>query len=382
MSEPYRILYVIESLGCGGAEKRLVSDLKHIDQSRFSCVVCHLYPDETLKGELLKLKIPVYNLGLQNVYEAGKALIGLRALIRKHRIHLIHTQLFGADLYGRLAGGFSRRRVIATIQSTLYDRSLASFFSLKRKIADRTTARFFCHRFIAVSHHVKKILEEELGIQSSKISVIHNSVETAAFAQPPSDGRETFLKTLKLRGKGPILLHVGRLIPEKGHRYLLTAMQKILDRFPDTVLLLAGDGPERGALEALCLSLGLEKNVFFLGNRSDVRELLHFSDLFLFPSLREGMPLALLEAMAAGKPCIASQIGSLKEVIEEGKTGILVPPRDAERLAEAACSLLRSPENSRRMGENATRLIREKFDAEANVRKLEALYGEELSHVA
>lgn len=380
MAEPYRILYVIESLGCGGAEKRLISDLKYIDRSRFSCSVCYLYPDQALKAELDQLGIPVYNLGLQNVYEARKALGGLHALIQKQRIHLIHTQLFGADLYGRLAGRFARRRVITTIQSTLYDRTLTSFFSLKRKIADRFTARFFCDRFIAVSRYVKKILEEELGIHSSRISVIHNSVEAAAFAQPPANGREAFLEELKLKGKWPILLHVGRLIPEKGHRYLFSAMQAVLGTFPNASLLLAGDGPERESLEALNASLGLEENVLFLGNRSDIRELLHFSDLFLLPSLREGLPVALLEAMAAGKPCIASKIGSIEEVIEEDHTGMLVPPRDSIRLGEAICSLLKSPEASRQMGRNAIQLVRGKFDAEANVRKLEALYMEELAH--
>ena len=129
MAEPYRILYLIESLGCGGAEKRLVSDLRCLDQSRFNSIVCHLYPSQVLAPELKALDIPVYNLGLENVYQGVRALRGLLPIIRRHRIHLIHTQLFGADLYGRLAGRVTGKPVVTTIQSTLYDPSLSPFFS-------------------------------------------------------------------------------------------------------------------------------------------------------------------------------------------------------------------------------------------------------------
>ena len=382
MAEPYRILYLIESLGFGGAEKRLVNDLRCLDRSRFSSVVCHLYSDQTLRPELEELNIPVYGLGLENVYQGGRALRGLLAIIRRHRIQLVHTQLFGADLYGRLAGCLTRKPVVTTIQSTLYDPLLVSFFSWKRKMTDRLTAPFFTRKFIAVSYYVKKILEEELGIREEKISVIYNSVDVEAFSTPPPYGKQTLLRELKAETEGPLLLHVGRLIPEKGHRYLLSAMQIVLHHFPDAILLLAGEGPERSALETLTASLNLEKSVYFLGNRRDIRDLLHFSDLFLFPSLREGMPVALLEAMAAGKPCIVSKIGSLEELIEEGTTGILIPPRDSQKLAEAICFLLQRPESARKMGGNAVRLIREKCNIGTNVKKLEALYSGELNHAA
>jgi glycosyltransferase involved in cell wall biosynthesis len=183
-------------------------------------------------------------------------------------------------------------------------------------------------RYIAVSRDIASVLASRFHLPPAKIEVVHNAVEVERFEPPAAPG----LRGRLLDGRdGPLVLTLARLDPQKGHDVLLAAAARV----PGTVFALAGDGPLRPSLERRAEELGVSDRVLFLGRRADVPELLAACDVFALPSLYEGSSLAVLEAMAAGRPVVASSIGGTDELIEDGGSGLLVPPGDAEALAAA-----------------------------------------------
>lgn len=367
-----RILYLIESLGRGGAERRLVSDLRQIDRRFFEPVVYHLFPAEDLKGEIESLGVPVHWLGLTRLTDLPRGMFALLRFIRKSPVDLIHTQLFGADVAGRVVGRLLGIPVVSTLQSSVYEPGIPYFWSPTRRWIDRWTGRWCNRKFIAVSEFVKQSASKRVGFRKEDIIVITNAVDPEEFV-PSADG-VALRKRLGFVKGDILLISVGKMNPPKGHLYLIEALPKIISRFPHLKLLLVGDGPSRKKLERVGGTLGLKEHLFFLGERKDVKELLAISDFFVFPTLSEGMPLALLEAMAMEKPCIASNIPPIREVVEDGKTGLLVTPKNPEAIREAVLELLEDPQKAAILASQGRKFVTEKFHAEKNVRFLEDFY--------
>ncbi|MFN2468621.1 MAG: glycosyltransferase [Gaiellaceae bacterium] len=178
-----------------------------------------------------------------------------------------------------------------------------------------------------------------------------------------------------LEKAGPLVGNVARLAEQKGQRYLLEAAARVVGRRPDVRFVLVGEGELRPALETQARSLGLGDRVLFAGARDDVPDLLASFDVFAFPSLFEGLCVAVIEAQAAGVPVVATPVGGIRETVVDGETGILVPPRDAEALAAAILRLLERPEEGRRLAAEARRRVRERFSEERMVEETLALYG-------
>jgi glycosyltransferase involved in cell wall biosynthesis len=183
-------------------------------------------------------------------------------------------------------------------------------------------------------------------------------------------------KELGLPPEGPIIGTVGRLVPIKGHTWLVRAVARVLVEFPQTCVVLVGDGPLLGELKDLAAELGISPHVVFLGTRHDIPECLAVLDLFVLPSLNEGMGRALLEAMAVGCPVVATRVGGIPDIVADGTTGLLVPPRDDRALAEAILTLLWDPSRRAAYGEAARRHVDGRFDVETMVRNIERLYDE------
>ena len=194
------------------------------------------------------------------------------------------------------------------------------------------------HRYIAVSQAVSYQLRETLWrFSQRKVQVVHNGIPLSPFSRPVD---RSLRDTLKRGSEQPVVLTIGRLDGQKGYQYLLAAAAQV----PDALFVIAGEGPERATYEALVRDQGLHDRVTFLGHRDDIPELLASCDLFVLPSLFEGLPLVVLEAMAAGKPLVASAIGGTSEAVVHGETGLLVPPADPEALSTAIRSILVDPE--------------------------------------
>lgn len=367
-----RILHLIETLSRGGAEKRLINDLKYLDKDTFSNFVCHIFKGDDLKDTIAK-DIPVYCLDLNDVSEFFKGLTRLTKLVRKLKPDIIHTQLFFADICGRVIGKLFNIRVVSTIQSSAYEPGIEYFRSLKRLWLDRLTSKFCNTKFIAVSDFVKKSAIRRLGFASEDINVIYNYIDTKELFSPQED-RTSLRRSLSLNEKDIVLITVGKLNPPKGHNYLFDAVSLIVKSHSNIKLLVVGDGPYLNELTELRNQLGLQDAIVFLRERNDIYPLLSLSDIFVFPSLSEGFPLSLLEAMAMEKPCVAFNLGPMPELIENGKSGLLVEPEDSKMFAAAVSDLIDNPQKALRFGLAARQAVFDKFSEEKNVKALSNLY--------
>jgi glycosyltransferase involved in cell wall biosynthesis len=171
-----------------------------------------------------------------------------------------------------------------------------------------------------------------------------------------------------------LLLSVGRLAEEKGHRYLIKAARRVVATYPRIHFLLAGEGELREGLQALADKTGCSNRIHFLGLRNDVPDLMAVADLFVLPSLSEAMPMALLEAMAAGVPIVATAVQGIEQVVTSHETGLIVPPGDSSRLADAIKLILTHPERARRMGRSAQQYVTDNYSAAKQASEYLALY--------
>ena len=224
-------------------------------------------------------------------------------------------------------------------------------------------------RYIAVSGEVKKRLCQTLRVPDSKIRVVRNGIRLSRFSQTA----DTAIRSTLTGGTDrPIIFTPARLHTQKGHTYLLEAARLL----PDAVFVLAGDGPERERLEQLAQELGIEARVRFLGHRQDIPQLMASCDVFVLPSLYEGLPLTVLEAMAAGKPVVATAVGGTDEAVVHGVTGLLVPPANPTELAGAIRAMLTDRRLAVRLAESGRRRAIEEFSCETMVRGVTKVYDE------
>jgi len=374
---PVRLLHIIESLEQGGAQRRLINDLKKIDRTNFEHSVCYLFGQGELRKEIEDLGISVLPLNLKSPKNLFKAFSQLTRLIKQSRPDIIHTQLFWADFYGRLAGRFCGIKfLICTVQSAVYEPENSYLYSFKRKLVDRTLSKYFTTRFVAVSEYVKESIVRRLGIKHEKISVIPNSIDTSNFVPGENEEKEKIEKELSLHKKDTILLTIGRLNPAKGHYFLIEAIYKLKESFPSLILLVAGDGPSKEELITLKNRLGLKEQVRFLGERPDIKNLLNASDVFVLPTLSEGLPVSLLEAMAMQKICLASKIEPIKEIIEDGANGFLFEPGNSEDLARVLSHTLKIQNGTSQIAKRARENTLQKFEALKAAQALERFYRE------
>ena len=368
-----RILHLIEGLGSmGGAERRLLNDVTRLNDP-FSHTVAYLFPQDSLKGLFQERCVSTIGLGLKGLADP-RAIPRFSSVIRRVRPDLIHTQLFGADCYGRLIGRLMGVPVVSTVQSSVYVSPDPYLRSAKHEWVDRWTARTCVDRLVAVSEFVKELLRKRFRIADSRIQVIPNAVDPSPFERVDSQAVRHLREVLGISGKSKVLITVGKLNPPKGHRYVLEALASLCRESSDLLWLVVGEGISRVELEEQVQKEGLQRYVRFLGLRSDVPELLALSDLFVFPSLSEGLPFVLLEAMAAGKPCIGFRIGPMPEVIDDGKTGFVVEPFSSAAFTAAIRLLLTDSWRCRLMGEQARERVHRLFHADERARQLGELY--------
>lgn len=374
--ERLRIMHIIEGLSLGGAERRLVNDLKFINKLRFENAVCVLFNRLDLEKEVSVLNVPLYKLNLRNSADFP-CFFKLLKLIKSFNPDIIHTQLFWADILGRAAAKISGvSAVVSTVQSSVYEPESGYLFSRKRKLLDRITGMIINGNYIAVSEFVKKSIVRRLKIKEGKVRVIYNYVDSSGFEKLAPKAKDRLRNRLGLSEEDIVMSTVGRLNPPKGHHFLLEALAILRPEFPTLKLLIIGDGPSRNMLEECARRLGIEREAVFLGMRPDVQELVQISDVFVFPTLSEGMPISLLEAMAMQMPCVASAIGPILEVINDGENGYLFSPGDSQGLASVLRGIFKSRDKMEEVGLKGAISIRDKFSAAEAVERLSALYEE------
>jgi glycosyltransferase involved in cell wall biosynthesis len=296
----------------------------------------------------------------------------LLALLRSERIDVLHGHLFGSNLWAALLGRLARvPAVIAHEHMWSYGGGRAD---RRRSLLDREVIARWASAFIAVSGEGRRQMIEVERIPAEKIVLIENGI--AGFE--PGDGARVRAE-LGIPAAAPVVGTVGHLRTEKAFEVLIEATASLRAEFPDLVVLIAGEGPERAALEQRISELGLGDGVRLLGAREDVPDLLEALDVAVCCSDFEGGPLSVMEYMEAGLPVVATRVGGLPELVEEGQTGLLVAPRDPAALGDAVAGLLRDSSLRRRYGDRARSARRERWDLAVWARQLEALYEDLLA---
>jgi len=360
------VLFIIKPERGAGAEMVLVEAAARLNPDRFQVICGLLTPDaeQIIPGRLATLDFHLPGL---NGWVWLRFFFHLCWVIYRHRVDLIHVNSYVPGNYARLAAALMQVPIVIDHWHGF------TRFNLKRRLICRVLGRF-TDLSIAVSRGVRDYLVRQGGLNPTKVRVVANGVDVAAIdaARPgPLVRRE-----LGLPEDVPLIGLVGRLDHwGKGHKELFSAMAQIRERHPVHALIVGG-GRREAEVRQLAESLGLGGEVHFLGQRRDVPDLLNAMDIFVLPSYSEGVSLALLEAMAAGLPVIATAVGGLPEVVEHDKTGVLIPPRDAEALAAALERLLADPAWARELGDHARDHVREHFSLDHLGREINEIYEE------
>jgi glycosyltransferase involved in cell wall biosynthesis len=307
-------------------------------------------------------------LGIKREQVDLRGLVGLVSvpqivlLIRSHRLDVLHSHEFGMAVYGSLAARLTGCRHIMTMHGGTYYAGRA-----RRRRALRVAASLSDHT-VTVSNALRRSFSDAVGISAERVDVVHNGVTYRA-----GDGRRV-RGEMGLAPRDVLVLAVGNLLPIKGHSILLEALSRLPAGSDKAVLAIAGAGPEESKLRALAIDLGIADRVHLLGFRSDVPDLLHGADIFAMPSRYEGLPMAIIEAMLAGRAIVASDVGGMRELLHDSSVGLLVPPDDATALAQRLSELVRDPGLRGRLGEAARLRAGERFTASAMAERYLAMY--------
>lgn len=356
ISTSIRVAHLAETMNMGGLEKLLVEFARHADRSRFSLRFIALGEPGHLAGEIQELGWPVTAFHAAPGLRSRLALVPkLVALLLRERIDVVHTHSEGPLFYGGPAARFARvRRVIHTRHHG------PDLGSSRRRLAALAFAARFVDRVICVADDGARNSVRE-GVAASKVATIWNGIDLSRFAYAgPQPG-------------GPAVI-VARLIAEKDHATLLRATALAAQRDPDFRLEIAGDGPCFDDLMTLTRSLGIERHVRFLGRVDDVPALLERAGLLVLSSWLEGISLTLLEAMARGLPVVATNVGGNPEVVVDGETGVLVPSRSPEALADAMLAVRANHALARRLGRAGRERAEQWFDVRRMIARYETLY--------
>ncbi len=373
---PIKILHIISRLPVGGVENLLLGTVKHYDKKRFLPCVCSLSDRGVVGEEIERLGTEVICLNKLGHSFDWSIVVDIQRIIRERDIKIVRSDQYHANLYGRLAAWRAKVPCIVASVHNVYTRDK----KLHRRAVNRLFSRF-TDSVIAVSEAVKRDIIKYDRVPEHKVKVIYNGIEPGDFLGMDKGAARALLG---IGANAPVVGNVGRLVEQKGQRYLIEAVAALKKDFPDLRLLVVGDGPEKEGLKGLARSLAIEENVIFAGTRKDVPLLLSAMDVFVFPSLWEGLGNALIEAMASGLPVVASDIMPIREILDKADCGIVVPPKDARSIASSVGALLRDGAFAQRLGNAGRQRAGTRFSIEGNVRAYERLFEEILKskHIA
>jgi glycosyltransferase involved in cell wall biosynthesis len=363
------VLYAIARMGVAGTPRHVLEILAHLDRSAFTpllyCLAArpedrYLPLARALGVEILVADVGDSVRGVRGLVTAAR----LAATLRRRRVAVVHGYLFHGNAIGALAAALARVPVSLVSKRSLEvypKRGERLIVRAANRLADRVTVNAE-----AMREHVHRV--ERCPLE--KIVVIPNGID---FDRLPAAGPPRRLM------RSPVIGTVGRLSEKKGHADLLAAVPHVLQRVPDANFVLVGDGPLRLALERQAAGLGVARNVTFLGEIPDGAGAMTTFDLFVLPSRVEGMSNALIEAMALGRPVVATAVGGNAEVVRDGEHGLIVPARDPASLAHGILTLLKDGERARAMGDAGRLRAMEQFSVRTMVERFEELYTERLA---
>jgi len=372
------ILYIITQSEFGGAQKYVYYLANGLTKEKYEVTVaCGI-------GGLLINRLKESNVEVVPIPELVReisplkdclAFIRLIRVIRKGKFHIVHTNSTKAGILGRLAAKLAGVPIVLfTTHGFVLNEPMGWLRKLVFSIAERI-AGYFTDIIIAVTEADRQTVIKYNIVQPHRIITIHNGLDTDAFKNSIMYKLGQKREELGLPSDRKIIVGiVANFYPTKGLQYFIKAAKLVKKAFPETLFVIIGDGQQREELKELVDKLGLTASILFKGQRDDVAEILPLFDVFVLSSVKEGLPFALLESMAAARPIVATKVGGIPEVIRDGETGYLVPPCDPESLAKAICSLLADKEKAREIGLSAKKRVVSSFSLKKMVEKTEKVY--------
>ena len=344
------------SAAYGGGERYLELLFDHLDPARYRALLICPEPGPFVE-RMEKRGVETHLVHLAPLFNPF-ALWRLTRLLVRERVTILQTHGTRANFYGRIAGRLAGVPVIiSTVHNSLKDYEVSAFRQGLYAFLLRLTLPIV-HRIICVSDANRRDVFEECPAAAAKMQTVYNGVDPAAFPSHPD--RKKVRKELGIVS-GPVLVMIARLTAAKGHRYLLQAVPHLLKTWPELCCVFVGAGELRDSLHRMAIDLGVEQACRFVGARDDIADILAAADVVVLPSLSEGFPFVLLEALAMGCPVVASRVNGVPELIEDHKTGLLVPPRDPQALQAAIHEVLSDPTAASKMGAVGRTVVRERF---------------------
>jgi glycosyltransferase involved in cell wall biosynthesis len=370
---PKKIMHLIATNFHGGPEKQIVEHLKRLNSDLYQGILASYFergnPNKTLEqAEIRGLK--AFGIPISGRFDI-RALLKIIGLLRQERVDLLCTHGYRSTVMGWWAGRRVGIPVVAFSRGYTAENPKVAFYEwLDRMFLKRVNGIIF------VSEGQRKQLEG-FGITGRRSWVVHNAVAADSLRDTLSGGlRKEILERLGIPNAAEMVVSAGRLSPEKGHQFLVEAIGMLRGSTNNTHFVFCGDGPCQKDLEKRSKELGISDLCHFVGFRKDIKDIFQAMDFMVLPSLTEGLPNVILEAFACAKPVVATSVGGVPEIVEDGVNGILVPPERSDLLAEAIKNCLAAPEKRRRMGEAGYHKVKAEFTFESQTQKLEAIYNE------
>ncbi|MEP6775181.1 MAG: glycosyltransferase [Chloroflexota bacterium] len=373
------VMQMTDVTGRGGAEKALADIALNLDRERYNVTVCATRSAGNYQPLLDEAGVKTFVQGRKSRWDVGQWWKLVR-LLRTERVDILHTHLFGSNTLGRLLGRLGGVPVVIAHEHW-------STISPRQAQIDRLLYRL-SSRVIVPSEASKQLVMLTEKIPAGAISVLYNGVDTSRYMPPSTEARAEARREFGIKVDDLLIGVVGRLSPEKGGLdNLIRAAYRLREQHVNVRLLIVGDGPVRAKLEKLDAELhewnrGLESSVIFAGPRQDIPRLLGAMDIFVLPSLNEALPIVILEAMAVGLPVVATRVGGVPEIVQDGATGLLVAPGDEAALLTALNRLAEDSALRVKLADAGREQVRGKFTIEQMVRNLEIIYEELLTRKA
>ena len=366
-----KVLQITTHLNIGGISNYILSLSKALKDEGFEVALASSGGE--LEGEFRDLGVNHNKIGILTKFEFGPKVImsvpSIVRFIRKEKIDVIHAHTRVSQVAACLASLVSGVPFVSTCHGYFKKRARGVLDTWGRKV-------------IAISAAVQKHLVEDLGVKRDRVKLVYSGVDADKFSALYSrEDIEAAKRSLGIGGK-MVAGTIGRLSPVKGQRFFIEAMSEVLKIKPDTIGLVVGSGPEESALKDKVRSLGMESSIKFINSVSelgadsltDTRKILAIMDVFVFPSIKEGLGIALLEALASGKACVASRVGGIEDIITDRESGLLTGSGDISAISKSILEFLSDDILRARMGDNGRRMVREKFTLKRMAREVAEVY--------
>jgi glycosyltransferase involved in cell wall biosynthesis len=377
ISMRHNLLYVFDNMEFGGGERVFAQLINRLSGERYKIMVACL-PTGAFIEKIEGRKVEVKSVDMRNRFNPG-VILQLADLMKRENVEIVHSQGARADFFARMAAKLAGAPiVVSTVPMPVEGFDVSPIRKLIYMAFNRFSERFV-DRFMVVSDALEKTMIEKHKIEPRRVVKIYNGIEKDEYCISDMEiacRRSRFRKEFGLGDNVPVVVGIGRLVWQKGLEYFIEAIPNILKEFPEAMFLIVGEGPLKEKLKVKSEKLKVKNSLIFTGFRNDIKDVLASVDIYVMPSLLEGLPVVLLEAMAMMKPIVATKIEGIMETLENGVTGLLISPKDPQILSEAIVDLLIHKDKARQMGLAARKVVEDRFGVDIMVRKVEEVYEE------